>query len=225
MKNFYSIIIPIYNEEHKIPDLLQNLKSYSNDGHEIIIIDDGSKDNSFKILSKSKFVNLHRFDQNQGKGVALKKGLSKAKNSMIVIYDGDLELHPNQIQKLMILDKKNHIDCVFASRYVAIDPLQSYWDFGNLLLTRVFNWVNKTNTKDALCCAKSFYKSDLMIDNLVSKKFDIDVEIFSQLIDRTNKFQSVNINYNRRKRNDGKKLGLKDSFLILKRILMNPSKV
>ena len=102
------------------------------------------------------------------KGVALRKGLSKAKNSMIVIYDGDLELQPNQIQKLMILDKKITL-IVYLLLDICNRTLQSYWDFGNLLLTRVFNIVNKTNTKDALCCAKSFYKSDLMIDNLVSK--------------------------------------------------------
>ena len=54
MKKFYSIIIPVFNEENKIPSLLLNLKRYSDEGHEIIIIDDGSWDNSYKILSESK---------------------------------------------------------------------------------------------------------------------------------------------------------------------------
>ena len=215
----YSIVIPIYNEENKIHDLLSNLKIYSKYGHEIIIVDDGSEDNSFEILSESTFIKLFRFDRNKGKGVALKKGLLEAKNSKVIIYDGDLELHPDQIQKLMILDKRNHIDCVFASRYIEINPLQSHWEFGNLILTKLFNFINKTNLKDALCCAKSFYKSDLIIKNLISKKFDIDVEISFQLIDKCDRYSNVNISYNRREKKDGKKLDLKDSFLILKRIL------
>ena len=94
MKKTYSIIIPVYNEEDKIPDLLNNLKNYSLEGHEVIIIDDGSRDNSYKLLSRSNFIKLLYTNKNKGKGEAVKLGLKNSTNPMVVIFDGDLELHP-----------------------------------------------------------------------------------------------------------------------------------
>ena len=81
-----------------------HIKQYYELGHEIIIIDDGSNDGSSKLLSEVKFIKLLNFDDNRGKGEALKNGLLNARNECIIIFDGDLELHPNNIRKLMILD-------------------------------------------------------------------------------------------------------------------------
>ena len=218
MKNLYSIIIPVYNEENKIPDLLSGLKKFYLKGHEVIIIDDGSVDNSHSILANSNFIKLFRLEKNKGKGVAIKKGLKLSNENLIVIYDGDLELLPEEINKLMILDKKMNIDHVFATRYSKINLFNSSWDFGNFLFSKIFNYVNKTDLPDALCCAKSFHKSDIDIESLSSHRFDIDVEISSLLIKKSQNFQIVPISYNRRMKKDGKKLSIKDSFSILKRI-------
>ena len=221
MESYYSIIIPIYNEEVHIPNLLKYIEKYRDHGHEIIIIDDGSTDKSFKILSNCHFVKLIRFKNNFGKGKALKTGIANAKFDKLVIYDGDLELHPNQIKELMILDKNKEINCVLASRGANISPLNSIWDLGNFLITKLFNLKNKTNLEDALCCAKSFYKSDINIDNLRSLKFDIDVEISSMLVKNFKNLHKTNLKYNRRSLNDGKKLNFLDSIPIIKRILLS----
>ncbi|MBI87039.1 MAG: hypothetical protein CMG63_03045 [Candidatus Marinimicrobia bacterium] len=221
MKKTYSIIIPVYNEEDKIPDLLNNLKNYSLEGHEVIIIDDGSRDNSYKLLSRSNFIKLLYTNKNKGKGEAVKLGLKNSTNPMVVIFDGDLELHPREIQKLLVLDRKNNIQCVFATRYNKIRPFESYWNIGNYFLTKLFNFIHNVNLPDALCCAKSFYKSDINIDMLISKKFDIDVEIASVLIKKFKRVKSVNLNYQRRNKDDGKKLKIFDSFSILFRIINN----
>ena len=219
MESYYSIIIPIFNEEVHIPNLLKYIEKYKDNGHEIIIIDDGSTDESFKILSNCNFIKLIRFNNNFGKGRALRTGIANAKFEKLVIYDGDLELHPNQIKELMILDKNQKINCVLASRGANISPLNSLWDLGNFLITKLFNVKNTTNLEDALCCAKSFYKSDINVDNLKSLKFDIDVEISSMLIKKFKNIQRTNLNYHRRSLKDGKKLNFLDSIAIIKRIL------
>ena len=106
----YSIIIPIHNEVNYIPFLLDDLKVFNRKGHEIIIIDDGSNDGSTDILARSKFISLIILDKNKGKGYAIRRGLEASTNNKIVIYDGDMELDPLEIDKLMILNKSQSIN-------------------------------------------------------------------------------------------------------------------
>lgn len=219
MENIYTIIIPVFNEYSKIPNLMTGLKDYSDSGHEILIIDDGSDDNTYNALLRYNFINLVRLNKNEGKGVALRIGLNKAKNNKIIIFDGDLELNPIEIEKLMILNMNVGIKSVFASRYEKINPFNSFWDLGNFLLTGLFNFIHKSNLKDALCCAKAFYKSEIKIKKLNAKKFDIDVEISSLLVKNNKNQNSINLTYQRRTKKEGKKLKLLDSFRVIKRIL------
>ena len=215
--NKYSIIIPIFNEVNHIAKLLKGVKIYKEEGHEIIIVDDGSNDGTYKELTKYNFIKLIKSNTNQGKGNALKKGLALAKNNYILIFDGDNELPTNQIRKLMILNEVKGIRCVLSTRFSNEIPLNNFWNFGNFFLTILFNYVHKTNFPDALCCAKSFLKSDLKVSDLTAEKFDIDVEISSKLIskNKSNLISVVKINYNRRRKNEGKKLKLRDSMLII----------
>ena len=78
---------------------------------------------------------------------------------------------------------------------------------------------NKSQLKDALCCAKSFYKSDINISNIKSSKFDIDVELASKLVEKHTIIKNVDIQYKRRNKKQGKKLNIFDSLKILIRIL------
>ena len=117
MKTKYSIIVPVYNEKKHVNSLLLGLKPYYDKDHEIIIINDGSDDGSLELLRKSKFIKLHSFSKNRGKGTAIKRGLKSAINEKVIIFDSDLELDPNQIELLMILNKDRDIRCVFANRY------------------------------------------------------------------------------------------------------------
>ena len=218
MNKYYTIIIPVFNESSKIDKLILGLQQYHDKGHEILIIDDGSSDDTYSILSKYNFISLFRSKHNLGKGNALLKGLKNAKNDKAIIFDGDLELDPNDIKKLMLLNN-NEFKCVFGSRYKNINALSSFWDLGNYFLTTLFNLTNKTNLIDALCCAKAFYISDLNLSELKSQGFNIDVEISSFLIKVNKKFKTIRISYKRRSRNDGKKLHFIDSLSIIKTIL------
>mgnify|MGYP001200455183 CR=1 FL=1 len=214
----YSIIIPVHNEQDTLPRLLKELKQYSHI-NEILFIDDGSDDLSNRILSACPFINLITLDKNYGKGLAIRKGLLNSKYKSIIITDSDLELKTQELTKLMILNKNQNIHFVLGSRFEINRPLDSIWDIGNFLLTKIFNLKNFTNLKDALSCSKSFYKNDINISNLKSNNFDIDVEISSLLIKTNKKPIIIPLSYNRRSIYDGKKLKISDGFKIFLRIL------
>ena len=121
----------------------------------------------------------------------------------------------------MILDKGKSIDSVLGIRFKKINKNSYICDIGNFLITRIFNYIHDTKIQDALCCAKAFYLNNLDVDNLTSTKFDIDVEIAIQLILKNKNVNEVYLNYSRRGSIHGKKLRLKDSYYILKRIFKN----
>jgi len=137
-------------------ELLKKLNQFYIEGHEIIIIDDGSTDNSQTILSKYHNYNVLFNKSNLGKGSSIIKGLKCANFEKIIIFDGDLELDPSDISKLMILSK-NNVTCVLGYRDVLFFPPKSILDLGNFLFTKFFNFLYKCNHKDILCCAKAFY--------------------------------------------------------------------
>ena len=217
----YSILIPIHNEVNSIPILLDALKYYSNEGHEIIIIDDGSNDGSSDILENSKIINLVSLDRNEGKGYAIRQGLKKVMNDKVLIFDGDMEIDPSGISKLMILDTKNNINCVMGYRFKSLSPLKSNFDWGNFMFTSFFNIIFNKNHKDVLCCAKAFYLDMIKSHNLRSNGFDIDVELTSliSIIFNLKPIPQIAINYNRRTIQEGKKLKVSDGWSILSRII------
>ena len=215
----YSILIPVHNELRNIPALLETLKFYSIEGHEILIIDDGSEDGSTDILKSSKHIKLICLPKNKGKGFALKVGLNNANNDKIIIYDSDMELNPTDISKLMIL--KKNMRYAMGYRFKSLSPFRSNLDWGNFMFTSFFNILFKSQHKDILCCAKVFYKNDLKRYDIISNEFDIDIELASvyTIINRGKKIPQIFLNYNRRTIEEGKKLKVSDGWSILSRII------
>jgi len=214
----YSIIIPVYNEVESLPTLLDRLKPYSQN-NEIIIIDDGSNDQSRELLQKCSFIILIYLQNNLGKGKAISAGLGKASHDKIILFDGDLELDLREMTPFMILNKVEGIDAIFGTRANSMNPTKSLLDFGNFFLNGLFNLINQTSFTDVLCGCKAFYKSDLKNGLPVSTGFDIDVEIATNLVSKNITIKEISISYKRRSQIEGKKLKLIDGWKILKRIL------
>ena len=98
-----SIIIPCFNEEKTISDIIHSVKNNINDNDEIIVIDDYSTDKTRNILEgdlKSKIDNLILNEKNFGKGYSIRKGIEKSKGDIILIQDADLEYDPSDYQRL-----------------------------------------------------------------------------------------------------------------------------
>ena len=123
----------------------------------------------------------------------MKRGLANASNDKIVVYDGDMELNPSDISKLMILEKESNIRYVMGYRYKSLSPFKSNLDWGNFMFTSFFNILFNSQHKDILCCAKVFYKSDLKGYDIISNEFDIDIELASlyTIINRGKKFPNI----------------------------------
>ena len=215
----YSILIPIHNEVGVIRDLLIKLFSYSEYGHEIIIINDGSDDGTEIILNEYNYVKIVTNKINRGKGAALKKGLRFVTFNKIIIFDGDLELCPEEISKLMILDRSKKIYSTMGYRFKHLNPIKSNFDWGNFMFTSFFNIIFNCHHKDILCCAKSFYLSELKNYVIISDGFSIDVELSSVLSIRNKKIPQIRLKYNRRSIEEGKKLQISDGWGILKQII------
>ena len=215
----YTILIPIHNEANSTPVLLKKLESYYKEGHQILIVDDGSDDESQTLLKDCSFIDLIRLKKKSGKGYAIRKGLSMTKNNKIITFDGDMEIHPAEIKRLMVLEDNGDIKCVFGSRYETIIPLSSMWDFGNFFFTNLFNFFSQSQYTDALCGAKAFYKKDIEINKLSAIGFDIDIELAIALAKKLKKIDTVYLPYDRRSKSEGKKLRFSDGWTILKKIL------
>ncbi len=219
--NQYSIIVPIHNEVKSIPNLLNSLDIYIKNGHEVIIIDDGSTDGSTNLLRKNNCIILIKFNRNRGKGFAIQRALEKANHNKIIIFDGDLELNPGEIYKLMILCKNKGINAAMGYRFKTLSPMKSFFNWGNYLFTSFFNILLKSNHRDILCCAKSFYLDQINNYNISSIGFDIDVELSSVLTinNRKKLIPQIYFQYNRRTIKEGKKLKVSDGWAILKKII------
>lgn len=157
-----SIVIPVYNEEENILILhneLRNVMDKLNKSYEIIFIDDGSTDNSFKILEKlhKRYNNIKviKFRNNFGQSAAISAGFSNARGSILVVMDADLQNDPKDIPKL--LDKlEEDYDVVSGWRFERKDP------FSKIFLSKLSNFlrriITKENIHDSGCSLKAYKK-------------------------------------------------------------------
>lgn len=110
-----SLIIPCYNEEQRIPQMVSGLQEFVNRGileHEIIVVDDGSTDGTLQALKNNEFISnqvaagnlrIIHLEKNEGKGAALKKGVKEASGNFILTLDADMSAKPVEIEKWLSL--------------------------------------------------------------------------------------------------------------------------
>lgn len=114
---FISIIIPLYNEEKSIKNIINRIPKYFK--HEIIIVDDGSIDNSISevLKIKNENISLIRHKENRGYGAAILTGIKHAKGDIIITLDSDGQHNPEEIPILIAPIIANGVDIVVGSRY------------------------------------------------------------------------------------------------------------
>lgn len=218
-----SIIIPCYNENKFLEQILTKVNSVKDLEKEVILIDDGSNTQTKKIIDdcvERKLINkLITLDQNYGKGFALKEGIQKAEGEIILFQDSDLEYDPDDYIKLIkpILDNK--ADVVYGSRFTSNEKGQRVLYFShrlaNFLLTSLTNIFTNINFTDMETGYKVF-KSNIIKDiDLKERSFGIEPEITLKLAKKKVKFYEVGISYNGRTYEEGKKIMLKDFFIAI----------
>lgn len=213
-----SILIPCYNEEKNIIEILTkvNQVKINNIKKEIIVIDDCSKDKSLKILKKNKklYSILITHKKNLGKGAAIKSALKKATGDYIIIQDADLEYDPNEYKKLLDYLIKNNCDVVYGTRFQNKKYNQGYLvnRLANYFLTFLFNLKTKSKLTDINTCYKLFKKDVLKDLELVENRFGLDPEITLKLTKKNIKIEEIPITYKPRSKKEGKKINVKDGL-------------
>lgn len=216
----YSIIIPIYNEEKTLPELLKGLRSL-NKNYQIIIIDDGSEDETKKILENISEFKVVFFKENIGKGNAIKTGLNYAINDNIILFDGDLEIGIENINLVIKEFEKLENDVITGIRWIKNNDKINIHKIGNVIINAIFNFIYKTKYNDVLCCLRIMKTNLFKSLNIESNGFNIEVETLAKITKRKLAVKELPIRYTRRTVKQGKKIRMIDSIKIIKTILIN----
>lgn len=226
-KILLSIIVPLYNEENTILKVLKKLSKLKEtyDNIQIIVINDGSKDNSQIILDNNSgfYDELIINSTNQGKGNAVKKGLALAKGQYITFQDADLEYDPIEFIKFIKLINNFSPDLIIGSRLNFADYSRSHNIFnkyGNQFITFIFNILYNTTFTDIYSCYACFKKN--LLDNEIVKTngFEQHAEILCKVVKNGKIFYEVPINYNGRSHEEGKKIKFYHIFSVIYQILV-----
>jgi len=215
-----TIIIPCYNEERTIENVISQVELNISQNTEIIVIDDFSSDGSVEILkniANSNRIKLIEKKLNEGKGSCIHMGLEQAKGDIIIIQDADLEYSPNDYRKLLIPFEQANADVVYGSRFLGggrYVRVHFFWHYlANKILTFLCNLFTNLNMTDMETGYKVFKRSAIEKINLKEKSFGFEPEVTIKLAKKKYKFFEVPISYNGRSYEEGKKIGLKDAFI------------
>ena len=220
-----SIIIPCYNEQSTIREIINKINSQSNIEKEIIVIDDFSNDKTREILEKDLKNNIHKIilnERNYGKGYSIKKGIESASGDCIIIQDADLEYDPTDYKKLLDPIINDVADVVYGSRFIGTSErrvLYFWHTIGNKLLTLLSNIFSNLNLTDMEVGYKVFKSNVLKEINLVENRFGFEPEVTAKIAKKNIRIYEVGISYFGRKYSEGKKITWKDGFSAIRCIV------
>ncbi|HTZ11878.1 MAG TPA: glycosyltransferase family 2 protein [Candidatus Margulisiibacteriota bacterium] len=208
-----SIIIPLYNEAQFIEELIKKVVGAElpyGVGREIIIINDGSKDQSGKILEKYHDfpgIKVFNIQINMGKTAAIRLGIEKSTGDIIVIQDADLEYDPKYYSLLIEPILKNKASVVYGSRFKGkIEGMKLINRVANIISNITLALLYGTKLSDVNTGYKVFKRDALNGLNINSNNFGFETEITAKLLNLGHKIYEVPIKYTARYKEQGKKM-------------------
>ena len=221
-RKLLSVLVPVYNEERSIGELLDRvLAAPLPDGvdRELCIVDDASTDASAKILQAygDRYAGLLRIGshgKNRGKGAAIRTALGLATGDFCIVQDADLEYDPREIGRLIIPLLEDRADVVFGSRFMSAGErrVMYFWHtVANKLLTLICNMVSNLNLTDMETCYKAFRTPLLKSIPLRRNRFGIEPELTIKVAKRHARIYEAPISYHGRTYQEGKKIGFRDA--------------
>lgn len=221
-----SVIIPVYNEVHVLPQVLERVLDAPlppGCDREIIIVDDGSTDGTTEWLGAfrtSKLVVVHHSVVNFGKGAAIRIGIAKATGEIILIQDGDLEYDPRDWVRVLEPIVAGRADAVYGSRFLGTlrdgrhGMKRANW-LANKILTAAANLLYRADLTDEATAYKAFRTSVLRTVRLRCLRFEFCPEVTAKIRRLGIRIQEVPISYNPRGILEGKKIRWQDGVQAL----------
>ena len=222
-----SVIVPCFNEEKTIELILNKIDKTSFKNKEIIVVNDGSSDNTKEKLDKiekklNSEIKIINHNKNLGKGAAINTAINKISGDIAIIQDADLEYDPSDYDKLINPILNNKADVVYGSRFVGSDAKRVllFWHkMGNSFLTFLSNMFTNLNLTDMETGYKVFRTDIIKKISLKEKRFGIEPEITAKIAKLNIRIYEVGISYYGRDYSQGKKITWKDGFSALRCIL------
>jgi len=203
-----SVIVPAYNEERTIKDVIRRVRNVSK-GYEIIVVDDGSADRTAEIAKQENAIVI-KLGKNRGKGFACAAGSRKAGCEKIVFIDADLQLKPEEIPKFVsALDR---CDLAIGVREMKKIPLQ------RRIANAVARKILGVPVRDALCGFRAARKRSLKKMNLTQRRYEFESEMLLAAARNGMKIEEVPVNVSY---DAYKGIGMADSARIVLFILKN----
>ena len=224
-----SIIIPVFNEEKTIIEILKKINGIRKSANlEIIIINDGSTDNSERLIDQNtKYFNkVKHLKKNAGKGKAIIDGLKISSMDYVFFQDSDLEYEPTDLIKFIEIVDKYKADLIMGSRFISSQrSVLHFWHLlGNKFITFLFNFLNNTTFTDIYCCYCLFKKENLPVSKLKSFGWGQQAEILTYLSNNSTKIFETSVHYDSRKYFEGKKIKYYHIFEIIYWIIFSKIK-
>jgi glycosyltransferase involved in cell wall biosynthesis len=225
-----SIVIPVYNEERHVLDVLRRVAAVPLE-KELVVVNDASRDGTRHLLeelerdparvlsSAQGRTELHIYHQpvNRGKGAALHRGFAEASGDVVVVQDADLEYDPLELPALLAPIARDEADVVYGSRFLHGHRGFPFWHtLANRLLTLVSNLFTGFRLTDMETCYKLMRAPIMKALPLREERFGFEPEVTALLAHRRRReplrLIELPISYKPRSVDEGKKIGLKDAF-------------
>ena len=208
-----TILIPVFNEENTIIEILNRVNSEKKDETEIeiIVVDDCSTDNSKNLLKENTelFDKLVELEKNLGKGGAVREGLKHSTGDYVLFQDADLEYCPKDYGKIFRILHEFNADVVIGSRFLSPEYTRVHYFFhkvGNRSITLLFNLLYNTTFTDIYSCYLCFKRELIDPNKLKSNGWAQQAEILASAVKSSKVHYEVPISYAGRTFAEGKKI-------------------
>ncbi len=212
-----SVIIPVYNEEATIAEVINRVRRCGIPDLDIIVVNDCSTDGTrarLEAVPPGPDLRIVHHTANQGKGAAIRTAQSMVAGDAVIIQDADLEYSPSEFPAMLKPIEKNLADAVFGSRYSGREILvDTFWHyFGNKVLTTLSNIFSNLHLTDMETCYKMIRADIFKKMTLECNRFGFEPEVTAKLAKARCRIYEVPISYRARPYDEGKKIGWKDGL-------------
>ena len=211
-----SVVIPVYNEFRTFNQVLDRVRRAplpAGCTKEIVVVDDGSTDETAQIHPELLAGVTHRRISHSGKGSAIRAGIDLATGDIVLIQDGDLEYDPNDYARLLEPIVGGHADIVYGSRFLSRRVAMALPNrIANRVLTAAANLLYGAQITDEATAYKAFRIEVLREIHLQCRRFEFCPELTAKARRLGFRIREVPVSYNARGIAEGKKIRARDGL-------------